>query len=99
MTILDRLDQILNSLSSIEALLNRKTSRWLTVNEAADYLKLSARSIRRYLDKGLIPQHQISTGTIRIEKRDLDSLVFFGCSFRRLTRPQRKMISDEQDVS
>lgn len=95
---MDRLDQILNSLSSIELLLFRKTSRWLTVNEAADYLKLSTRSIRRYLDKGLIPQHQISTGTIRIEKKDLDSLVLFGCPYRKLTHPQRKVISSEQEV-
>ena len=99
MTLLDRLDQILHTLSSIESLLYKKTTRWMTINEAADYLKLSTRSIRRYLDKGLIPQHQISTGTIRIERNDLDSLVIYGCSFRKLTRPQRKVIVDEKGVS
>ena len=98
MTLLDRLDQILNSLSSIESLLYRKMTRWMTVNEAADYLKLSARSIRRYLDKGLIPEHQLSTGTIRIERKDLDSLVIYGCPFRRLSRQQKKSIMEEQVV-
>lgn len=95
---MDRLDQILHTLSSIESLLSSKTTRWMTVNEAADYLKLSARSIRRYLDKNLIPQHQLSTGTIRIERKDLDSLVIYGCPYRRLSRQQKKSIMAEQNV-
>ena len=76
----------------------RKTSRWLTVEEAADYLKLSPRSIRRYLNKTNIPLNKLPSGTIRIEKKDLDSLVLFGCPYRKLTHPQRKVISSEQEV-
>ncbi len=90
-----RIDQILNSLSSIESKLIRKTSRWLTVEEAADYLKLSPRSIRRYLNKTNIPLNKLPSGTIRIEKKDLDSLVIFGISYRRLNRQQRKVVNEE----
>lgn len=74
----------------------QRTSRWLTVNETADYLKLSTRSIRRYLKDGIIPQHQLPTGTIRIERRDLDCLVLFGVPYRRLTSQQRKVVNDKQ---
>ena len=95
---MDPIDQILNSLSSIESKLMQGTSRWLTVNETADYLKLSTRSIRRYLKDGIIPQHQLPTGTIRIERRDLDCLVLYGIPYRKLTRPQRKVIKEEQDI-
>lgn len=94
---MDRIDQILNSLSSIESKLMQRTSRWMTVGETADYLKLSTRSIRRYLEKGIIPQHQLATGTIRIERKDLDSLVIYGCPYRRLTKQQRKTIIDTQE--
>lgn len=92
---MDRIDQILNSLSSIESKLMLRTSRWLTVNETANYLKLSTRSIRRYLKDGIIPQHQLPTGTIRIERRDLDCLVFFGAPYRCLNRQQRKVVNEE----
>ena len=94
---MDRIDQILNSLSSIESKLIQRTSRWMTVNEAASYLKLSTRSIRRYLNMGTIPQHRLTTGTIRIERKDLDSMVIYGCPYRRLTRQQRKTIIDTQE--
>ena len=92
---MDHIDQILNSLTSIEAHLARRMSRWLTVNETADYLKLSPRSIRRYLQSGIIQQHQLPTGTIRIERRDLDCLVLFGVPYRRLNRQQRKVVNEE----
>ena len=94
---MNRIDQILNSLSSIESKLMQRTSRWMTINEAASYLKLSTRSIRRYLNRGLIPQHRLTTGTIRIERKDLDSMVIYGCPYRRLTRHQRKTIIDTQE--
>ena len=92
---MDRIDLILNSLESLESHLARKMSRWLTVNESADYLKLSQRSIRRYLHDGIIPQHQLPTGTIRIERRDLDCLVLYGVPYRRLNRQQRKVVNEE----
>ena len=94
---MDRIDLILNSLESLESHLARKMSRWLTVNETADYLKLSPRSIRRYLQDGVIPQHKLPTGTIRIERRDLDCLVLFGIPYRRLTNQQKKSINETQE--
>ena len=94
---MDRIDLILNSLESLESHLARKMSRWLTVNETAEYLKLSPRSIRRYLQDGIIPQHQLPTGTIRIERRDLDCLVLFGIPYRRLTNQQKKSINETQE--
>lgn len=95
---MDRIDQILNSLLSIENRLIQHTSRWMTVEETASYLKLSARTVRRYLKDGIIPHHQLVTGTIRIERKDLDSLVIFGRAYRRLTRQQRKVINEELDI-
>ena len=95
---MDRIDLILNSLASLESHVARKMSRWLTVNETADYLKLSPRSIRRYLQSGIIPQHQLPTGTIRIERRDLDCLVLYGIPFRRLTNQQKKKLNDRYEI-
>ena len=95
---MDRIDLILNSLVSFESQLARKMSRWMTVNETADYLKLSPRSIRRYLQDGIIPQHQLPTGTIRIERRDLDCLVMFGVPYRRLNHKQRKAVQEEHKI-
>ena len=92
---MDRIDLILNSITSLESHVARKMSRWLTVNETADYLKLSPRSIRRYLQDGIIPQHQLPTGTIRIERRDLDCLVLFGVPDSRLNPQQRKVVNEE----
>ena len=92
---MDHIEQILISLLSIESKLIQRTSSWLTVNETADYLKLSPRTIRRYLQDGIIPQHQLPTGTIRIERRDLDCLVLFGVPYRRLNRQQKKVVNEE----
>ncbi|TFB09325.1 DNA-binding protein [Candidatus Marinimicrobia bacterium MT.SAG.2] len=92
---IDHIEQILISLLSIESKLIRKTSRWFTVEEAANYLKLSTRSIRRFINRGNIPQNKLPSGTIRIEKKDLDSLVIFGSAYRRLTLQQRKVVNEE----
>ena len=95
---MDRIDLILNSLASLESYVARKMSRWLTVNETADYLKLSPRSIRRYLQDGVIPKYKLPTGTIRIERRDLDCLVLYGIPFRRLTNQQKKKLNDRHEI-
>lgn len=95
---MDRLDQIMNRLTTIETHLVRKVTRWISVEEAAKYLAVSSRTIRRYLEKGVVPLHKLPTGSVRIDRNDLDSLVLYGRPYRKLTRPQRELIIGKRDL-
>jgi excisionase family DNA binding protein len=50
-----------------------KSSPWLTVEEAAKYLKLNEKTLRNYMSQGLIPHSKPLTGTVRFHKKVLDS--------------------------
>ena len=95
---MDRLDQILARLTTIETHLIRKVRRWISVEEAANYLAVSSRTIRRYLEKGVVPLHKLPTGLVRIDRCDLDSLVLYGRPYRKLTRPQKEIIVGTRDL-
>ena len=51
------------------------STRWLTVAEAAQYMRCTERTIRRWIADGLISQYKI-TGiqSVRIKLADLESM-------------------------
>lgn len=49
---------------------------WLTVEEAAAYLKVSKPSIYRYCSEGRLPFYNLAgTGTRRFKRSDLDAML------------------------
>ncbi len=52
---------------------------WGTIQEAADYKKISTKTIRRYIDQGLIDAERVGPRLIRV---NLDSLDELGRSLR-----------------
>lgn len=54
----------------------RPVPDWLTIAEAAAYLKVTRNSIYRYCDAGLLPFYELRSGRGRRFKReDLDALL------------------------
>lgn len=50
--------------------------RWLSQAEAAEYLGVTTRSIRRYIAVGLLPASRIKgSRLIRIDQEDVDALL------------------------
>lgn len=54
------------------------TSPWLTQKEAADYLKVSARSLRDWEAQGSIRPQRTPGGRCRYHMKDLDHLLVTG---------------------
>lgn len=76
---------------------NNIASIWLSINEAASYLRYSPRHLRRLIAQRKIKHHKLTTGGIRFHRSDLDAFIIFGTSFNRLTRPQKEIIYDTRD--
>jgi excisionase family DNA binding protein len=54
----------------------RRVPDWLTVKEAAEYLKVGRKSIYRFCDSGLLPYYELkSGGGRRFKREDLDALL------------------------
>jgi excisionase family DNA binding protein len=50
--------------------------RWLSQGEAAEYLGVTTRTIRRYISVGLLPASRIrGSRLIRIDRADVDALL------------------------
>lgn len=49
------------------------SSRLLSTRQAAEYLGISATSIRRYIADGLIPFHKVGPKLIKVDPADLDA--------------------------
>lgn len=47
----------------------------LTIAEAAERLKVSTRTIRRYISDGILPASRLSRKTIRIKESDVVALL------------------------
>lgn len=47
---------------------------WLTIQETADYLKLSVAAIRKYIRQGKLP-HYRHARVIRLRKSDVDKFL------------------------
>ena len=50
------------------------TKRPGTVQEAADYLKVSTKTIRRYISQGLVEAERVGPRLIRVNLASLDNL-------------------------
>jgi len=69
--------EILSGIKAIEAKLNGICSKWLTVNEAAIYCKVSESKMRKLIGSGKLPIHRID-GKILLNCRELDYLILTG---------------------
>lgn len=83
-TILGSLWQILDILCYNElnrALKERQIAmvqgeQWMTVQEAAEYLRVSRRTLYKYMEEGVLPFYVISsTGRRRLKRSDIDGLL------------------------
>jgi excisionase family DNA binding protein len=51
---------------------------WLTIQDAAKYLKLSVPSIRKYVTNGKIPSYRGAGRIVRLKRSDLDNFLTLG---------------------
>jgi len=50
-----------------------QNSPWLTVQEAAERMRLKSKTLRNYISRGLVPVYRNPhTGTVRIRKDEID---------------------------
>ena len=91
------MNEILEYLKRIESRQIGEISPWYSVNGAADYLKVSDRSLRRYIKAGQIKSYKTPTQGVRLHRSDLESFIMFGKPFNKLTRPQKESITNTRD--
>ncbi len=49
---------------------------YLSVRQAADFISVSQRTIRRYIDQNILPAYRIpGSNTIRIKRDDLETML------------------------
>lgn len=58
--------------------MSRDVSPWLTVEEAADHLRVSVVTIRRWTAKGLLKSYPLGPRMRRWKKADLDLSLGYG---------------------
>lgn len=68
---------------------------WLTIEQAAEWLQVSTKTIRRYIESGSLPAVNLGGRAIRIRRQDLDAWLETrriepGVSLRRLDRQERQ---------
>ena len=51
-----------------------ESNEWLTIKEAASYLKLSVPAIRKYIRLGKLPHYRHGR-IVRLKKQDLDNFL------------------------
>jgi excisionase family DNA binding protein len=51
------------------------TRRWLTQQEAAEYLGCTDRTIRNFVKRGQIRGFRMGTRSVRLDRADLDNLL------------------------
>ncbi len=50
--------------------------RWLSQQEAAEYLGVTDRTVRNYISRGTLPGHRVrGARLVRIDRADLDALL------------------------
>lgn len=49
--------------------------QWLTQEEAADYLKITPRTVRRMVSSGQLPAFRLGPRLLRIDLADVDALL------------------------
>lgn len=51
---------------------------WLTRREAAEYLRVSLRTLDRWIGSGKLPAHRKSRRLVRLRRTDLDDFMMGG---------------------
>jgi excisionase family DNA binding protein len=51
------------------------TRKLQTIEAAANYLKVSQRTVRRYIADGILPGYRVGPSAVRVDQADLDALV------------------------
>ncbi len=74
---------------------------WLTVEQVADWLQVSTKTIRRYIEDGSLPAVNLGGRAIRIRRQDLEAWlekrrVEPGVSIRRQEYEQREQRREER---
>jgi excisionase family DNA binding protein len=69
---LDRLIELVGQLIAVERV---GTPRLMSVEEVASYCAVSATTIRGLLERGQLTAVRLVSGAVRIERREVDSLV------------------------
>lgn len=90
----EKLDNIINQLNRIERIAFDVRSPWLTVNEATKYIKLSERTLRRWIANGILKSYRMPKGGRRILRRDLDSITMYGKPYNKLISQDKRTINE-----
>jgi len=69
--------EILRKLEHLEKCIIGMQSKWFTVNEAAEYCRISESKMRKLIGSGKIPIHKID-GKILLNRRELEYLILTG---------------------
>lgn len=63
------------SAATVDPHAHPKRRRWLTQAEAAEYLKVTDRTLRRMVAAGDLPAYRLGPRLLRIDQADLDALL------------------------
>lgn len=91
---MDKLDKIIDHLSRIEKIAFDVQSPWLTVTAAAAYIKLSERTLRRWIATGILKSYRMPGGGHRILRKDLDSITMFGKPYKKLITTHKNAVNE-----
>jgi len=86
---MEALAEILSRFDRLEKCVNNIYSKWLTVNEASIYCRISESKMRKLIGAGEVPINHIG-GKILINRKALDYFVMFGTG--KPTRKQRESV-------
>ena len=86
---MEALTAILDKLDHLEKCLNNIYSKFLTVDEASIYCRISESKMRKLIRSGKMPIHKID-GKILLNRRELDYLIMTGTS--RPTKRDRERV-------
>ena len=91
---MDNLDSIRIQLSRIEKIAYNANSPWFSIDEAARHIKLSERTLRRWIATGILKSYRLPAGGHRILRRDLDSVTMFGKHYNKLVSQQKRVVNE-----
>lgn len=91
---MDKLDKIIDSLIRIERMSFDARSPWFTVASAATYIKLSERTLRRWIASGILKTYRLPAGGHRILRKDLDSITMFGKPYKKLITTHKNAVNE-----
>ena len=91
---MDKLDKIIDNLNRIERIAFDVRSPWFTIREATKHIKLSERTLRRWIATGILKSYRMPGGGHRILRRDLDSITMFGKQYKKLVSQQKKRVNE-----